>query len=36
MLNKEFFDEIREEIKKKGVDDIINLYGSKVGKLIAK
>jgi len=23
MLNKEFFDEVREEIKKKGIDDII-------------
>jgi hypothetical protein len=27
LLNKDFFEYIREEIRKKGVDDIINHYG---------
>ena len=36
MLNKEFFDDLRDKIKNKGIDDIINDYGPKAGKLIIK
>ena len=36
MLNQEFFEEIREEVKKKDSTDILNHFGPKLGKLLLK